>query len=145
MISDHPCFKRVSLKFVRAKVCQQLFPIYILLIITSKSEIKITEKLTILLMALVLKCITFVLNKSFRIKITKQITKKWFPFHIFAAKNTKKNRSMVIFRPKHVIETVGLLLRFEIAVDNANTVKMVESKSQLRQVELDVLLSEHYL
>ena len=38
-----------------------------------------------------------------------------------------------------------LLLRFEVAVDNANTMQMVQSESQLSEVELHILLGKHHL
>ena len=37
------------------------------------------------------------------------------------------------------------VLRFEISVNDPHRVKVTESQSQLGQVELDVLLSEHHL
>ena len=38
-----------------------------------------------------------------------------------------------------------LLLWFEISVDDADEVEMVQGQGQLREVELDVLLCEHDL
>ena len=38
-----------------------------------------------------------------------------------------------------------LLLRFEVTVDNANTMQMVQSQCQLSEVEFHILLRKHHL
>lgn len=38
-----------------------------------------------------------------------------------------------------------LLLRFQVSVDDAQAVQVVQGQGQLGQVELDVLLREHHL